>query len=185
MRRLQLRSITNMGYRRFLVWGSALCLFLAASVAGAQAPSAPAAGQKDKLVLCWYMVCFSNSVERYKQEIELAQRHGIDGFLLDVGSWNQNKGYVTSSERLYEAAKQLGTGFKLAMAPEYSVQPFPDEICDMAKKFKDHPNQLRHNGKVVLSGYCSADMFAPALEKLKAEGLAVVLVTHVFLPRFI
>ena len=65
--------------------------------------------------------------------------HGIDGFLLNVGSWNANKGYVTSSERIYEAAKQLDTGFKLAMAPEYSVQPFYDNVCDMVLKFKDHP----------------------------------------------
>ena len=56
-----------------------------------------------KPVLCWYMVCFGNSVEGYKQEIELAQRHGIDGFLLDVGEWKQGNdlkptNYVDSAD---------------------------------------------------------------------------------------
>src|ERR1700682_5882671 len=50
----------------------------------AAAPTGP-----ERPVLCWYMVCFFNSVEVYKQEMELAQRHGIDGFLLDVGGWQE------------------------------------------------------------------------------------------------
>jgi formylglycine-generating enzyme required for sulfatase activity len=162
-------------------------LFAGGSLFGqALTPAAPAAGAKpEKLVLCWYMVCFGNSVERYKQEIELAQRHGIDGFLLDVGSWNANKGYVTSSERLYEAARQLDSGFLLAMAPEYSVQPFADEVCDMVLKFKDHPNQLRHDGKVVLSGYAGVHMFPAAAAALKAKGVDVFLIPDAHMPRWI
>ena len=139
----------------------------------------------EKLVLCWYMVCFGNSLERYKQEIELAQRHGIDGFLLDVGAWNANKNYVTSTERIYEAAKQLGTGFKLAMAPEYSVQPFAADVCDMVEKFKDHPNQLRHDGKPVLSGYAQPTMFPAALAALEAKGIDVFLVPDAHMPNYI
>ncbi len=170
---------------RLAVVLSLVCLALTIPIAHAETPSAtPAADADEKLVLCWYMVCFGNSVERYKQEIELAQRHGIDGFLLDVGTWNRNKNYVTSSERLYEAAKQLGTGFKLAMCPEYSVQPFADEVFDMVMKFKDHPNQFRHEGEVVLSGYCRASLFPPAVKKIEAAGVPVCLVPNVFLPRF-
>jgi len=169
-------------------WAAGLAVLLFASVVLAQTPAATAQAtsqKNEKLVLCWYMVCFGNSVERYKQEIELAQRHGIDGFLLDVGSWNKNKNYVTSSERLYEAARQLDTGFRLAMAPEYSVQPFAGDVCDMVLKFKDHPNQLRHEGKPVLSGYCAPAMFRPAIEALKVEGVEVCLVPHAFLPRWL
>jgi sulfatase modifying factor 1 len=135
-----------------------------------------------KLVLCWYMVCFGNSVEGYKQEMELAQRNGIDGFLLDVGAWDGN--YIISADRMYEAAKQLNTGFKLAMTPEYSVQPFTPKVCDMVMKYRDHPNQLKHDGKVVLSGYCNAAMFAPVVEKLKADGVNVFLIPDIFLPRY-
>jgi formylglycine-generating enzyme required for sulfatase activity len=159
----------------------------AALVAGgvpAQTAASTAAGPPGRLVLCWYMVCFGNSVERYMQEIELAQRHGIDGFLLDVGAWNADKNYIASSERIYEAARRLDSGFKLAMAPEYSVQPFGDDVADMVKKFKDHPNQLYHDGKVVLSGYGAASLFPAALDKLEAEGIEVFLAPYVFLPRF-
>jgi len=157
---------------------------LAAGRAGAQATPAATTQPPERLVLCWYMVCFGNTVERYKQEIELAQRHGIDGFLLDVGSWNKQKKYVTSSERLYEAAEQLDSGFKLAMCPEYSVRPFTEEVTEMVLKFKDHPNQLRHNGEVVLSGYGAARLFPPAVKKIEAAGVPVCLVPNVFLPRF-
>ena len=153
---------------------------------GALAQSAPAVPAKpvaERTVLCWYMVCFGNSVEGYKQEIELAQRNGIDGFLLDVGAWEGN--YIQSAERMYEAAKQLNTGFKLAMAPEYSVQPFGEKVRDMVVKFKDHPNQLKHDGKVVLSGYGAASMFPQPAELLKAAGVPVCVVPAVFLPRFL
>jgi len=173
--------------RRFLtILAATVALALAGGNACAQT-SAPAATNKvpERSVLCWYMVCFSNSVERYKQEIELAQRHGIDGFLLDVGSWNANKGYVTASQRIYEAAKQLGTGFKLAMAPEYSVQPFYEDVCDMALKFKDHPNQLKHDGKPVLSAYAAVSMLPGAVAALEAKGVKVCLVADAHLPRWI
>ena len=160
-----------------------------AVIARGSAAEVPPAAQHH--VLCWYMVCFSNSVEVYKQEIALAQRHGIDGFLLDVGEWQSGSPgrlkptrYVESAERMYEAARQLGTGFLLAMTPEYSVQPFPENVEDMVLRFHKHPNQLRHNGKVVLSGYCGASMFPPAIERLKAAGVPVCLVPSVFFPRF-
>ncbi|HEY3325217.1 MAG TPA: endo-1,3-alpha-glucanase family glycosylhydrolase [Planctomycetota bacterium] len=156
---------------------------LLVSIAGVNAADAPKPAATERLVLCWYMVCFGNSVDVYKQEIELAQRNGIDGFLLDVGAWEGN--YIESTTRMYEAAKQLNTGFKLAMSPEYSVQPFPDKVRDMVLKFRDHPNQLRHDGKVVLSGYCGASMLPPAIEKLKADGVSVCLVPSVFLPKYI
>jgi formylglycine-generating enzyme required for sulfatase activity len=172
---------------RFSILGAALMMAILARSGAAAETAAP-----KRTVLCWYMVCYGNSVEGYKQEIELAQRHGIDGFLLDVGEWQTGSPtalkpthYVQSAERMYEAARQLGTGFLLAMAPEYSVQPFPENVHDMVQRFRNHPNQLRHNGKVVLSGYCGASMFLPAMEKFKAEGVPVCLVPHIFLPRFL
>jgi formylglycine-generating enzyme required for sulfatase activity len=159
------------------------------STARAQTPAAPAlAPPPEKLVLCWYMVCFANSVERYKQEIELAQRHGIDGFLLDVGGWGDaNNGYVKASERFFEAAQQLNSGFKLAMAPEYLVSPFEKWVPDMVLKFKDHPNYLKQDGRPVLASYCGHGMLPPALAALEAQGVKVFLVADAGLnsrPRF-
>jgi formylglycine-generating enzyme required for sulfatase activity len=165
---------------------AALAILATALSLGALAQSAPSAPGKpvtERTVLCWYMVCFHNSVEFYKQEIELAQRHGIDGFLLDVGEWSKN--YIGSTERMYEAAKQLNTGFKLAMAPEYSVQPFVPQVRDMVLRFRDHPNQLRQDGKSVLSGYGNGNLFPPVVEALKADGVQVCLVPFAFFPRFL
>ncbi len=165
-------------------WLAALAAVAALSAVGASAQTAApvAANPPERLVLCWYMVCFGNSVEFYKQEIALAQQCGIDGFLLDVGAWEG--GYIQSSERLFDAAKQLDSGFKLAFAPEYSVQPFGPKVRDMVVKFRDHPNHLRHDGKIVLSGYGSRNLFPPAVELLKSEGVPVCLVPNLFLPRF-
>ena len=170
--------------RMLLVMAGLLALLPGVHVRGAETAKPAATTENRKLVLCWYMVCFGNSVERYKQEMELAQRHGIDGFLLDVGAWSNNPTYVTSTERMYEAAKQLGTGFKLALAPEYLVQPFAQDVCDMVAKFKDHPNQLRHDGKPVLSGYAPAHMFPAAVEALKAKGIDVFLVPDAHMPNW-
>ena len=157
----------------------------------APAPTSQSVAPKGK-VLCWYMVCFGMSVEGYKQEIELAQRHGIDGFLLDVGEWQHGKpdawkptNYVQSADRMFEAAKQLNTGFVLAMAPEYSVQPFQDNVQDMVMRYKDHPNQFKSDGKPVLSGYAGGHMFQGLQEKLKAAGVTVCFVPNLFPPRFL
>ncbi len=167
------------------MFAAVISALLAAHPANAQAPAAPVPAPKpEKLVLCWYMVCFANSVEGYMQEMELAQRHGIDGFLLDVGAWNANKGYVVSSERMYEAAKRLNTGFRLAMAPEYSVQPFAEDVCDMVMKFKDHPNQLRYDGRPVLSAYAGVGMLPAAAAALEAKGVKICFVPDAHMPRW-
>jgi formylglycine-generating enzyme required for sulfatase activity len=158
---------------------------------GVSQTNAPAP-KPEKLVLCWYMVCFGNSVERYKQEIELAQRHGIDGFLLDVGAWGDaNNTYVKNAERFFEAAKQLNSGFKLAMAPEYSVSPFEKWVPDMVLKFKDHPNYLKQDGRPVLVTYTGHNHpgYLPALKELEAKGVKPFLMPDAGLtsrgPRFL
>ncbi len=165
--------------KRCMMALAAVTLALVAGTLHAQ-QTAPVTETKppEKLVMCWYMVCFANSVERYKQEIELAQRHGIDGFLLDVGQWGDaNNGYVKSSERFFEAAKQLNTVFKLAMAPEYSVSPFEKWVPDMILKFKDHPNYLKQDGRPVLVTYTGHHHpgYLPALKELEAKGVKVFL----------
>jgi glucan endo-1,3-alpha-glucosidase len=167
---------------------AAVTAIVAVGNVGAQT-QVPAAGKPpEKLVMCWYMVCFGNSVERYKQEIELAQRHGIDGFLLDVGGWGDaNNGYVKSSERIFEAAKQLNSGFQLAMAPEYLVSPFEKWVPDMILKFKDHPNYLKQDGRPLLATYGGHGMILPAVKALEAQGVKVFLVPDAGLssrPRF-
>jgi formylglycine-generating enzyme required for sulfatase activity len=141
------------------------------------------------------MLAFNSPVEFYKREIELAQRHGIDGFALNAGQWlNVNKktgetkpsNYVASGEAMYEAAKELNSGFKLFFSPDVNgLRDLDVNIGDMIKRFADHPNQLKHNGQSVISAWGgSPQVFAPALQKLEDAGTPVFFVPYVFHPKY-
>lgn len=133
---------------------------LEAIAARTEAATAAERGPDDgrHLVFAHYMTCFFNSVEFYMQEIELAQRYGIDGFALNCGAWTEKDAktgepkdgnYVKAAERMYEAARRLNTDFKLMMSPDGATQFLPD----MVRRFYKHPNQFRWNGKAVISGW--------------------------------
>ena len=128
----------------------------------------PASGQEEappdawrRKVFALYMVCFFSSIDFYKQEMELAQRHGIDGFLLDFGAWARAgkdgklkpTNYVEATERMFEAARQLNTGFLLIATPEYSVRPTRECFRDFFERFYDHPNMFRIDAKPVAAVY--------------------------------
>ena len=166
-----------------------LAAFVVGSNAAEQTPgsaptsrpaSRPAEADIYHPVFAHYMTCFGGNVEFYKSEIELAQRHGIEGFALNCGQW-LNSNYVQSAEKMYEAAKQLNSGFKLFISPDGIWDQ--KQLCDMVKRFYDHPNQFRHQGKCVLSGWGSG-AFAQAMPILKQEGYEVFLVPHVYSPKF-
>jgi len=136
------------------------------------------------------MTCYFNSTEFYRQEIELAQRHGIDGFALNCGQWmlgpDAPSNYVHAAERLYEAARQMNSGFQLFFSVDTSgIGNYEGDVGDMVRRFADHPNQLRHNGRIVLSTYGgNAAAFAPVLAALKAEGREVFFVPDLSHPRW-
>ncbi len=182
---------------RLAVCAAALAMLAAMSMAaGEQAATAPAAASRPAEpdmyhpVFAHYMTCFGNSVEFYKSEIELAQRHGIEGFALNCGQWgnwdakNNKMGtgnYLQWAEKIYEAAKQLNSGFKLFISPDGIGDP--RQMVDMVTRFYDHPNQFRHHGKSVLSGW-GGGVYGAAAEALRKEGKDVFLVPHVYSPRF-
>jgi len=158
---------------------------VAAIAAGeATAQPAPAPAARAHLVFAHYMTCFFSSVEFYKQEIELAQRHGIDGFALNCGQWfvrGKPGNYVHAAERIYQAAKELGTDFKLMFSPDHN----PEAMMDMVKRFYKHPNQFRYNGKAVLSGYGGpVQIYADPIRKIREAGFDVLYVPNVGVPRF-
>jgi len=162
-----------------IVW-----LFVAASVIHAATDETGA--ENKKLVFAHYMVCFPNSVDFYKREIELAQRSGIDGFALNCGTWlfdprfarQDPEGYVESATRIYQAAKELNTGFRLFMSPDLvTLKNVPENMVDMVQRFAAHPNQLTHQGKPVLSSYSgTAEVFAPIINQIEAKGTDVFFV---------
>lgn len=168
--------------------GMAALLTIFTSTARPQ--NAPTDGEPKHYVFAHYMLCFGSTVEFYKQEMELAQRHGIDGFALNAGDWLGGDGkpgnYVISAERMYQAAKELNSGFKLFFSPDMNgLGNLPVNIGDMVSRFKDHPNQMRHAGKVVLSGWGGVPAtYIEAITKITAGGTDVVFVPFVYNPRY-
>jgi len=130
-----------------------LVVFLAWAGATAAPGAAPAAAKR---VFVHYMVCCptvggSAKLEDYQREIQEAQRRGVDGFALNCGNWTRKEPhYKARTLLLYEAARQLGTGFQLFVSADAAAL---DEIPDIIRTFKDHPNQFRHGGKPVLSTF--------------------------------
>ncbi len=150
----------------------------------------PLAPQDRHQVFVWYMVCYSESIDFYKQEIELAQRHGIDGFLLDCGEWMhpdangklQETRYVQNAETIYQAAEELHSGFKLIMLPEGSVQPAVPNMEDMIRRFAHRPNQFLCQGKVVLAGYgLDGPTVKTVQDDLEREGIQTLFVSQMYL----
>ena len=132
------------------------------------------------LVFAHYMVCYGSTLEFYKSEIELAQRHGIDGFALNCGGWGRStprpslpaRHYAQSCERMYEAAKQLNSGFRLFLSADVNgLGDLVNNMGDMVTRFEHHPNQFRYQDKTVLSAWAGTpEAFARPVEALKKSG---------------
>lgn len=124
---------------------------------GAKAVVAPVA--TSRRVFAHYMVCVPRAgggatVEDYKAEIGAAQRRGIDGFALNCGGWTAREPhYKARSLLLYEAARQLDSGFRLFFSADFATRLSLDEVADMITSFADHPNQFCWEGKPVLSTF--------------------------------
>jgi hypothetical protein len=110
----------------------------------------------EKKVFAHYMVCCptagpSASLDEYKREIQEAQKRGIDGFALNCGNWRKREPhYHARTLLMYEAAKQLGTGFQLFVSLDGEALA---ELQDVVRTLKDHPNQFRYGGMPVLSTF--------------------------------
>lgn len=134
----------------FLRW------FVPSLAALAQVCAAEDAGRK---VFAHYMVCTpthggNSKLEDYQREICAAQAAGVDGFALNCGGWTlREPHYKKRTLLLYQAAKELGTDFKLFISADYVSGLTLEETHDMVESFRDHPNQFRHGGKPVLSTF--------------------------------
>lgn len=134
---------------------AALGLFLPLALAPGKAePDRPV-----KKVFAHYMVACPTAgggarLEDYQREIQEAQRRGIDGFALNCGGWTAKEPhYKARTILLYEAAQRLGTGFQLFVSADYCCGLSLEETRDIVESFRDHPNQLRWEGKPVLSTF--------------------------------
>jgi glucan endo-1,3-alpha-glucosidase len=145
--------------RRQLVGAALACAMGLLPGAARAAPTARIAPRLTKKVFAHYMVCCpaaggGATVEDYKSEIRQAQAAGVDGFALNCGGWNQDGDYYKGRcEHIYEAAKQLGTGFLLFVSMDYCCINGLEATRDAMLTFRDHPNQFKVGGRAVLSTY--------------------------------
>jgi glucan endo-1,3-alpha-glucosidase len=175
---------------RYTFWQAALLLLLLPIAATA---AEPAAG-KPHYVFAHYMVCLAaqgERVEDYKREIRQAQAAGIDGFALNCGAWHNEPHYPRRVKIIYQAAEELRTGFKLFFSVDFAglrAHPpgeFESYVLDMVKTYGRHPNQLRVDGRTVVSTFTGEQGIAwkkDILAPLKAAGHDVFLVPF-FYPR--
>lgn len=179
---------------RFL-FGCGLILATLIGMARAATADTPLRAPSGKhYVFAHYMVCFAaygESVEDYKREIRQAQVAGIDGFALNCGAWHNEPHYPRRTKAIYEAARQLGTGFKLFFSVDFAglkshpAGEFESYVLDMVKTYGHHPNQLMHGGRTVVSTFAGEQGIAwqkDILAPLKAVGYDVFLVPF-FYPR--
>jgi len=110
-------------------------------------------------VFAHYMVCVptyggDSTVGDYQREIRAAQAAGIDGFALNCGGWTLKEPHYKKRVLLiYQAAKELGTGFQLFLSADYATGLTSEETRDMVETFRSHPNQFRYRGRPVLSTF--------------------------------
>ena len=156
-------------------------IVLAASGVG-KPPGAANDGERSSLrkhhVFAHYMVCFAahgERVEDYKREIQEAQAAGIDGFALNCGAWHDEPHYPRRAKAIYQAAQDLGTGFKLFFSVDFAglkkhpPGEFESYVLDMVKTYGHHPNQFMVDGRAVVSTFggeegiaWKQDILAPA-----------------------
>jgi len=141
--------------RRLLLAGAAVLLTGRVSAAPTvPKPTIP------KRVFAHYMVCCpvaggGATVADFKNEIREAQSRGLDGFALNCGGWDKGGGtvYKPRCVQMYEAARQLGTGFQLFVSMDYCCGNGLDETRDAIETFRAHPNQFKVGGRPVLSTF--------------------------------
>jgi len=113
----------------------------------------------EKLVFAHYMATLAPkagdaTVEDYREEIRQAQSHGIDGFSINCGGWSvREPRYKERVLKIYEAARQENSGFRLMISADFASKLSLPEFKDMVETFRDHPNQFRIEDRVVISTY--------------------------------
>jgi glucan endo-1,3-alpha-glucosidase len=144
-------------------------------------------------VFAHYMVCFATygeSLQGYQREITQAQEAGIDGFVLDVGAWDDTQAYYKSRVKLiYDAAEQLGTGFKLSFFVEF---PDPAGIINLVTNYARRASTFWYHGQLVLSswglndvptmGWTGIDWTNGVLNPLRSQGIPVFFIPHFWPP---
>ena len=134
-------------------------------------------------VFAHYMVCYADygdSVAGFEQDIQDAQAAGVDGFALNCGEWNSPGAawyYTNRVAMLYQAAAQLGTGFKFFFSVDDANT---NDILAMISAYANNTNSFRYNGKLVVStfGGTSVNWQNSVFAPLKSAGIDVFFVPN-------
>jgi hypothetical protein len=142
-------------------------------------PSTASGQEPQRLVFAHYMVCCPRSkidlsgkltqtptIDDFVEEINDAHLAGIDGFALNCGEWNGEPAYRANSAMLFEAARRFGPEFKLFFSADRLTA---DEAADMVITYGNHPNQLRYQGRPVLSSFGGSNDWAQSIRSRLRE----------------
>lgn len=105
-----------------------------------------------RLVFAHYMLYAEDTVDTFKQEIQLAQSKGIDAFALNTNVWRKEL-----ADKMYLAAQELRSDFKLFFSADIHSDSngnlSPDNIVEMMTNYKSHPNQLTFHEKQFFTAW--------------------------------
>lgn len=140
---------------------------------------AQAAESPKRAVFAHYMVCFctyGESVDGYKREIIEAQAAGIDGFALNEGAWTNEPHYVRRTKLMFQAAQELGTGFKYIFSLDLATLK-PEYIPEILRTYVKHPNYYQYKGRPLVSTFAGGSVdWKSILGPLKADGYDICFV---------
>lgn len=106
-------------------------------------------------VFAHYMQYADVDISVYKSEIRLAQSKGIDAFALNTNVWRQHL-----ADRMYQAALELGSDFKLFFSADMHTDSngaLSSEDLHSMLSFHSHPNQMHINGKSLITSWLGTD----------------------------
>jgi hypothetical protein len=115
------------------------------------------------------------TIDDFLSDIRAAHAAGIDGFALNCGEWNGTPRYKKYSAMMFEAAQRFGPNFKLFFSADRlgAAQGFDlsaDEAADMVVQYHNHPNQLRYQGRPVLSTFTGDSVWFHAIrDKIRQQ----------------
>ncbi|KAJ7514300.1 hypothetical protein O6H91_23G037800 [Diphasiastrum complanatum] len=108
------------------------------------------------LVFAHYMLwapLYTNDVAGFQQEIQLAQKYGIDAFALNTAVWDDE--YQTRADNIYQAA--TGTDFKLFFSADLSGGLTAQNLQTMLTRYAHQDAQLYYQSKQFFSTFIGQD----------------------------
>ena len=142
-----------------------------------------------KQVFAHYMVTnqdYGTGVTGYMTEIQQAQAAGIDGWALNCGGWSAQTYYQTYTANIFQAAHNLGTGFKLFFSADLCCGLSQSDIINMMQTYGNDSNYFKYNNRPVLTSFAGQaqgqSFWQGVLNSIRGGGMNVMFVPCFFPP---